>query len=424
MAQTSARGVALAALRSWRTKKQFADAIIAQALAKAPLSSADRGFALELFNGVLRNVTLLDFWIRNLRPRRLDVDLRDVLRLGLYQLFIIGTAEHAAVNETVQLVLKSQRAIVNAILRSAIREGPTLRDQANAQPLEIRTSHPKFLVERWQKQFGAKATQALCEWNNQPPPIYARINQLDRQTFLDRYRDARPLPKISNFVELPSPGAALAAGDCYVQDPSTAIACDLLAPQPDERILDACAAPGGKTSYLAELMQNRGLILACDREPDRLRLLEENLKRLGVQNAKIVQQDWTKNPIAPEILSAAPFDRILIDAPCSNTGVMRRRVDVRWRLKPTDFARMRVRQIEIARAAMPLLKKDGVLVYSTCSLEREENEDVIRQLTGEMPARHSLGGGGSILRLEEEKFSTPFGNHFDGAYAAKARRIA
>ncbi|HJX97732.1 MAG TPA: 16S rRNA (cytosine(967)-C(5))-methyltransferase RsmB [Chthoniobacterales bacterium] len=416
MAQTSARGVALAALRSWRNKNLFADAVISQALAKASLSSADRAFALELFYGVLRNLTLLDFWIRNLRPTRVEVDLRDVLRLGLYQLFVIGTAEHAAVNETVGLVPKAQRAIVNAILRSAVRERPTLRDQANAQPLEIRTSHPKFLIERWQKQFGAKATQTLCEWNNQPPLIYARINQLkiDRQTFLERYRDARPVANTSNFVELPSPSAALAAGNCYVQDPSTAIACDLLAPQPGEKILDACAAPGGKTSYLAEPMQNRGLILACDRDPDRLRLLDENLTRLAVQIAKIVQQDWTTNSIVPEILSAAPFDRILVDAPCSNTGVMRRRVDVRWRLKPTDFARMQVRQIEIVRAITPLLKKDGVIVYSTCSLEREENEEVVRELADSM----------SILRLEEEKFSLPFRDNFDGAYAAKMRRIA
>jgi 16S rRNA (cytosine967-C5)-methyltransferase len=416
VAQTSARGVALAALRSWRNKNLFADAVISQALAKASLSSADRAFALELFYGVLRNLTLLDFWIRNLRPTRVEVDLRDVLRLGLYQLFVIGTAEHAAVNETVGLVPKAQRAIVNAILRSAVRERPTLRDQANAQPLEIRTSHPKFLIERWQKQFGAKATQTLCEWNNQPPLIYARINQLkiDRQTFLERYRDARPVANTSNFVELPSPSAALAAGNCYVQDPSTAIACDLLAPQPGEKILDACAAPGGKTSYLAEPMQNRGLILACDRDPDRLRLLDENLTRLAVQIAKIVQQDWTTNSIVPEILSAAPFDRILVDAPCSNTGVMRRRVDVRWRLKPTDFARMQVRQIEIVRAITPLLKKDGVIVYSTCSLEREENEEVVRELADSM----------SILRLEEEKFSLPFRDNFDGAYAAKMRRIA
>ena len=415
MTQTSARGVALAALGTWRTKKQFADAIIAEALSKSALQSADRAFALELFYGVLRNLTLLDFWISALRRAHLDVDLRDVLRLGLYQLFIAKTPEHAAVNETVNLASKRQRAIVNAILRSATRDQHSLLKKLKAQPLDVRASHPKFLIERWEKQFGADATAALCQWNNRPPPIYARTNQLkiDRESFLERYRDAGTLPNSSNFVELPSPADVLQEGDCYVQDPSTALACEQLRPQPGEKILDACAAPGGKTSYVAELMQNRGLLLACDRDPERLRLLDENLIRLGVRITKTVRQDWTTTAIAKEILSEAPFDRILVDAPCSNTGVMRRRVDVRWRLKPADFLRMQARQIEIVRSIVPLLKPNGILVYSTCSLEREENEDVVRELTGRM----------SILRLEKERSSLPFRENFDGTFAARLCRV-
>ena len=414
MAPTSARRVALAALRTWRTTRQFADAIVANALDKSPLQSADRAFAFELFYGVLRNLTLLDFWIANLRRARVDVDLRDLLRLGLYQLFIAKTPEHAAVYETVELAPKRQRAIVNALLRSAARTGPELRRKAKTQPLEIRTSHPKFLIERWAKAFGKKATEALCDWNNRPPPIYARINQLktDLPTFLERYRTARTLPNVSNFVELPSPANALESGDCYVQDPSTLIPCEMLQPQAGEKILDACAAPGGKTSYLAELMEDRGLVVACDREQERLALLDENLQRLGVHIARIVCQDWTKPPASNEIL--ARFDRILVDAPCSNTGVMRRRVDVRWRLTPSDFFRMQARQIEIVRAVVPLLKPGGILVYSTCSLEREENEDVVRALLRAM----------SILQLEEERRSLPFSDHFDGAFAARFRRAA
>ena len=414
--RTSARGVALAALGTWRTKKQFADAILAGVLSKSSaLQSADRAFALELFYGVLRNLTLLDFWISGLRRAHVDVDLRDVLRLGLYQLFIAKTPEHAAVNETVGLAPKRQRAIINAILRSATRDRQNLSKKAKAQPLDVRASHPKFLIERWEKQFGAEATSALCDWNNRPPPIYARINQLkiDRQSFLERYRDARTLPNSPYFVELRSPADALREGDCYVQDPSTALACELLQPQLGEKILDACAAPGGKTSYVAELMQNRGLLLACDRDPERLRLLDENLIRLGVRITKTVRQDWTTTAIAKEILSEAPFDRILVDAPCSNTGVMRRRVDVRWRLKPADFLRMQARQIEIVRSIVPLLKPNGILVYSTCSLEREENEDVVRELTGRM----------SILRLEKERSSLPFRENFDGTFAARLCRV-
>ena len=422
MAQTSARRVALAALKTWRTKKQFADSIIAVALSKSALQSADRAFALELFYGVLRNLTLLDFWIRDLRPQHVDVDLRDVLRLGLYQIFLANIPEHAAVNETVELVPKNKRGIVNAILRTATRSRKELQEAAKTQPLDVRTSHPKFLIERWQKTFGEKSTEALCAWNNRPPPIYARINQLkiDRLSFLERYLDASPLPSLPNFVELPSLADALSAGDCYVQDPSTALACELLQPQNGEKILDACAAPGGKTSYLAELMGHQGAFVACDRDPERVRLLKENLRRLGVRIAKIVCHDW-KTKLPEQIISEAPFDRILLDAPCSNTGVMRRRVDVRWRLKPTDFVRMQKRQIEIALAVLPLLKPGGVLVYSTCSLEREENEDVVEQLLRKMPAGRSLSEGGSILRLEEERRSLPFVDNFDGAYAARLR---
>ena len=414
MARISARRVALAALRNWRRKKEFADAVISSALSKAALHSADRAFAVELFYGVLRNRTLLDFWIRELRHGRVDVDLRDILRIGLYQLFIAKTPEHAAVYETVDLSPKRQHAIINAILRSAARDRRGLQRRANSQSLDVRTSHPQFLIERWAKQFGGGGAEALCTWNNQSPPIYARINRLkiDRQSFLDRYRNARTLPKVSNFVELPAPADALDQGDCYVQDPSTSIACELLQPKPGEKILDACAAPGGKTGYLAELMANQGLLIACDREPARLNLLDENLARLGVRIAKIVCHDWMKSAVPPEIPSAAPFDRILIDAPCTNTGVMRRRVDVRWRLKPADFNRMHTRQIEITHAVIPLLKPGGILVYSTCSLEREENEDVVQSLLRTM----------SILQLEEERRSIPFQDNFDGAFGVRFRR--
>jgi 16S rRNA (cytosine967-C5)-methyltransferase len=414
VAQTSARGVALAALRTWRTKKQFADAVISNALAKTALQPADRAFAVELFYGVLRNLTLLDFWIRSLRRGHVDVDLRDLLRLGLYQIFITKTPEHAAVYETVEIAPKGQSAIVNAVLRSAARDRQELQEKTASQPLHVRTSHPRFLIERWEEQFGTDAAEALCVWNNQPPPIYARINRLkiDREAFLERYRNARTLPNVSNFVELSSLGQTLDQGDCYVQDPSTSLACELLQPKPGEKILDACAAPGGKTGYIAELMENQGLIVGCDREPGRLKALDENLSRLDVRIAKIVCHDWAK-PISPqEILSEAPFDRILIDAPCSNTGVMRRRVDVRWRLKPADFVRMQMRQVEIARAVFPLLKPGGILVYSTCSLEREENEDVVQELIRTM----------SILQLEEERRSIPFQDNFDGAFAARFRR--
>lgn len=412
MAQLSARRAALAALRAWRTETRFADSIITKLLAETKLITSDRAFALELFYGVLRNLTLLDFWIDCLRPSSVDIDLRDLLRLGIYQLFCLETPEHAAVYETVELTRKSGRAVINGILRAAARQQQHLRSSAQAQPLFVRASHPEFLVARWEQHFGLKAASALCMWNNEPPPVYGRINQLkiDGQEFLRRYPNSVPLEQESDFVEFHVfPTNALNQGHCYIQDPSTALACRLLDPQPGEKILDGCAAPGGKTTFLAQLMNDRGLIVACDREPKRLDVLKKNVARLGIGIAQDAICDWEQESIPPEIQSLAPFDRILIDAPCSNTGVMRRRVDARWRLQPGDFVRMQKRQIKIARAIAPLLKPGGTLVYSTCSLEPEENEQVVECIVAEV----------SILRLDEKKSLLPFRDHFDGAFAAK-----
>ena len=415
MAQLSARQIALTALRLWREEKRFADSIISELLAETVLKPSDRAFALELFYGVLRNLTLLDFWIRRLRASRVESDLRDILRLGLYQLLFLETAEHAAVHETVSLASKKQRTIINAMLRAATRQRSELLPRAEAQPLFIRTSHPQFLVERWQQHFGAEHAQELCEWNNLPAPVYARINllRIDRTEFLRTYPESRLVPDNPNFVKVNSlPSDALERGHCYVQDPSTTIACQLLDPKPGERILDACAAPGGKTALIAEQVKNRAFIAACDREQRRVRAMRANLQRLGAQIALVEQCDWTRQ--SRSILQSANggFDRVLVDAPCSNTGVMRRRVDVRWRLTPADFGRMQERQIAILRAVLRLLKPGGVIVYSTCSLEPEENEEVVRRIVAETPA----------LRLEAQKHSLPFRDGFDGAFAAKLVR--
>ena len=415
MARLSARRIALKTLRAWRKRKRFADSIVSEFLAQADLTGSDRAFAFGLFYGVLRNLTLLDFWISCLRSSRIDADVRDILRLGLYQLLVLKTAPHAAVHETVDLAQRRQRPIINGILRTATRRRNELLACADAEPLFVRTSHPQFLVERWEQHFGTKHAEELCKWNNLPAPIYGRINQLkiDRQEFLRLYPDSRLLPRGPDFVEFGViPTAAIRRGHCYVQDPSTAIACQILDPQPGEKILDACAAPGGKTAYIAQLMKNRGTIVACDRDMERLQVVEENMARLGVEIVHTFDHDWTRDQVPPGIASIAPFHRILIDTPCSNTGVMRRRVDVRWRLQPGDFHRMQQRQLEMLRALIPLLKPMGALVYSTCSLEPEENEQVVQQ-----PLTSTC-----VLRLDEKESSLPFRDGFDGAFAAKLIR--
>jgi 16S rRNA (cytosine967-C5)-methyltransferase len=313
--------------------------------------------------------------------------------------------------ETVELASARRRSLINGMMRNAVRERDRLKIEAAKAPLHIRESHPEFLVRRWLQAFGENSAAAICRWNNSAAPIYARINTLriSREDFLERNPTARPITAHPLFVECEGlPEAAIGRGDCYIQDPSTAVAVDLLEPQSGEMILDACAAPGGKTSHMAAITKNTANIVACDRDAARLGLLRENLSHLSAVNTQVIQHDWLHDRY-PEILGLKEFDKILVDVPCTNTGVMRRRIDVRWRLRPADFESMPEQQFRIVRAVLPLLRPGGVLVYSTCSIEREENEELIERLVHEVPT----------LRLEQTRTILPWRDHLDGAFAAR-----
>ncbi len=409
----NARQACIHALLEWEKGRVFSDEILHDTLDAARLLPLDRAFLMETFFGVLRNLSQLDFLISRLREGNLDANTRAVLRLGLYQIFRMRTPPHAAVNETVDLGGRA-RGLVNALLRRALREKATLEDDLARAPETVRTSHPKFLLDRWEKTFGADATSALCAWNNQPAEVHARANGIKVTVgeLLRSEPSAEPSLTHPHSVKVRQlPFTWIMHGLCYVQDPSTLLACDLLAPQPGETVLDACAAPGGKTTYLAELMKNEGRIVACDLYESRVARLRENLERLGVQNAEALQHDCMEES---EKLAPASFDRILVDAPCSNTGVIRRRVDVRWRLTEEDFIRMPTQQLALLRRTADLLKPGGTLVYSTCSLEPEENDEVAAQALLAIPA----------LRLIEKRRTLPFVDRTDGAFAAKFIRGA
>jgi len=310
--------------------------------------------------------------------------------------------------------------LADAVLRGYLREFDAtercLEDLKTAQP-HLGFSHPEWLVARWQTRWGPERTAELMTWNNMPPKTFARINTLkaDPGKLLTQWRDESveydfvrrdwiaenlvfelkshpPLTRLPSFQQ----------GLFYIQDPSTLMAVRELDPQPGEQVLDLCAAPGGKLTYIAQLMRNEGSLIAHDRSAERLRLVEENCARLGVTCVQTA---------LPSTLEAAPrnlFDRILIDAPCSNTGVMRRRVDLRWRIRPEEIERLRVEQLELLRQAAPQLKPGGTLVYSTCSLEPEENQMVVKRFLRERPEHN----------LELERELQPFVDGTDGAYQA------
>jgi 16S rRNA (cytosine967-C5)-methyltransferase len=409
-----------------RQDGEFVENLLDSALERARLAPADRGLCQELVYGIVRWQATLDWLIaRKARNSAPKPPLQDLLRLGLYQIFWLNRIpNHAAVNETVELAkrhrLSAQAGFVNAVLRGYLREFDATRellaDLKVNQP-QIGYSHPEWLVERWQKRWDKDLTLRLLEWNNSPPKTYGRVNMLkaDPGKLLAQWRDEDveydfvrydwieenlvfelkshpPLARLPSFQQ----------GLFYVQDPSTLLAVRALDPKPGETILDLCAAPGGKLTYIAQLMNNEGRLIAHDLSPDRLKLVQENCARLGVT---CVQQVL---PLALHTQPSTLFDRILLDAPCSNTGVMRRRVDVRWRIKPEEISRLRAVQLDLLRRAAPMLKPEGTLVYSTCSLEPEENQEVV----GEFLRNESF-------TLETERELLPFENGVDGSYVAR-----
>ena len=402
------RTACVQALHRWETSDKFADEVLHEVLTSSRFNPFDRAFLTETFYGVLRHRTALDFLIGKLRDSELDLLTRQVLRLGFYQLFRMRIPHHAAVNETVNLAGRA-RGLVNALLRRSIREKDYLQEELSRAPVSVRYSHPEFLVRRWERNFDPETALRICEWNNVPAEIFVRANGL-RVTpgeLLRSTTTAEPCEAHPSMLKVRQvPFVWLVHGLCYVQDPSTLMACELLDPKPGEVILDACAAPGGKTSYISELMRDEGRIYACDSSRPRLERLRENLRRLGAANVEVQRVDWLARPLPFE---PATFDRILIDAPCSNTGVIRRRVDVRWRLNPADFEVMPAKQRRIIETLIPLLKKGGTLVYSTCSLEPEEDEMIAEQVAREFPE----------MELVAQDRRDPQTHRTDGAYAAK-----
>ncbi|MES2572449.1 MAG: 16S rRNA (cytosine(967)-C(5))-methyltransferase RsmB [Verrucomicrobiota bacterium] len=405
---TTARHACIHALLEWEKGRAFSDEILHKILDSSRFSAPDRAFLMETFFGILRNLSELDFLIARLRPGAVDTQTRAVLRLGFYQLFHMRIPAHAAVNETVSLGGRAKR-LVNALLRRALREKPAIEQQLAQASLSIRTSHPDFLIQRWHETFGPEGTLQLCGWNNEPAEVHVRANGLrvTAQELLSTNPTAESSPANSKAIKVKQlPFTWIVHGLCYVQDPSTLMACELLDPQPGDTLLDACAAPGGKTTYLAELMHNQGSIIACDLYESRVTRLRENLQRLGVEIATAIQHDCMQ---ADETLKPQSFDRILVDAPCSNTGVIRRRVDVRWRLTEEDFIRMPAQQLALLKRTATLLKPGGTLVYSTCSLEPEENDSLVEAALKAIPE----------LTLVESRRTVPYVDRIDGAFAAK-----
>jgi 16S rRNA (cytosine967-C5)-methyltransferase len=436
------RQIAARVLRQRETGDEFTENILENVLTRARLLPADRGLCQEMVYGVVRWQGTLDWLIaRKTNGREQKPALQNLLRLGLYQIFWLDRIPpHAAVHETVELAKRSgygsQSGFINAVLRGFLREAEATKELLaglKSQQPALGFSQPEWLVERWRKQFGDEKTRQLLEWNNTPPKTFARVNTLKcgkeqpaaletaAAALVQRWREenvdydffTRDWTGENLVYELKShpPLAALASfrdGWFYIQDPSTLLAVTMLAARPDETVLDLCAAPGGKTTFIAQQMQDAGRVVATDISEERLKLIRENCQRLGISSVEI--------GTVTELKSGPPkakFDRVLLDAPCSNTGVLRRRVDLRWRISADEIARLQKTQLELLEFAAQQLKPGGVLVYSTCSLEPEENSGVIQEF---MAARQNF-------KLESTRQLLPFADQVDGAFVARLQKM-
>ncbi len=393
----------------WLKGGSFAETLVNAAARHDGLSSADRALTQAIVYGILRNRLWLAHILKKLRPQGLDADLNALCLVGLCQIFVMELPPHAAVSETVKLVPNRTRGVVNAILRSSLRQRKEIETERESLPLSVRFSTPQWLVERWTQQFGTNAARQLLAWNNSTPEIHARANTLKpTNTVPQGFIPIKNLPGWYR-VDGAFPIDAVRQGEFYLADPSTRYSVEMLDPLPGEKILDACAAPGGKTAAILSKTANSALVTATDANDYRIPMIKDNLSRLGAQSAEIEEYNW-ENP-CPEH-QRGQFDAALLDVPCSNTGVIQRRVDVRWRLSESEITRLASVQQTIMKNAACAVRPGGRMVYSTCSIDKEENSDNVRRFTAEHPE----------WTLECEKLILPHEEHADGAYCALLRR--
>lgn len=394
-----ARAVALDALLSVERAQTFADDALDHFLGRSTLDSRDRALALELVYGVLRRQNTLDWRLDHVATKsmaKLPARVRMALRLGAYQvLHLDRIPPSAAVNESVALMKTGGTAhwpgFVNAVLRALTRTpAPPWPDRGTdpVRALSVRHACPDWLVERWIARVGVQDAETLCRATTAIPPLTIRVNTLrtTRDALASQLTElgcvvnqtrispvGLILEKFGSVADLP----LFRDGTFYVEDEAAQLVAPILDPQPGESVLDACAAPGGKTTHLAALMQNRGELFAVDNRAARLRLLEDNCRRLGIGIVRTIRADAASS--LPPALREHSFDRVLLDAPCSGLGVLRRHPEGKWRKEAETLKQHQTRQRRLLEQSANRLRPGGVLVYSTCSTEPEENEQVIDQ---------------------------------------------
>ncbi len=391
--QINPREVALKILFEIETRNSFADQSINRFSSELNLSSLDRRFLGELVNGTIKLKKRIDYILSfNLSKGIAELTpwIRNILRMGIYQIeHLSRVPDRAAVDESVKLAGKyghpGTKRLVNAVLRNHLRKKDQIRfpQKGKIDYLETFYSFPRWMIKRWLEDFGEEETKTLCQILNSRPKLSLRINSLkiDSRSLKEEFNRTKTKYKkglfLNNFYYIESKlnlsaFEPLKNGWVYVQDESSAFPVLLLDPRPEQTIIDLCAAPGGKTAFIAERMKNRGQVLALDVSEQKRRLIQENCRRLGVTNVLTAVGDARE-------FGLKPADGVLVDAPCTGLGVLGKNSDLRWYKKEADVKRMKSLQLSILLRAANLVKERGALVYSTCTMTQEENDEVVEE---------------------------------------------
>ncbi|CAM4465899.1 16S rRNA (cytosine(967)-C(5))-methyltransferase RsmB [Paenibacillus xylanexedens] len=448
--KTSARTLAVKVLSAVEQDGAYSNLELNRRLKEADLSPADAGLATELVYGTIARLNTLDYFLERYVAKgvsKLQPWVRSLLRISVYQMIYLDRIpEHAVVSEAVNLAKKLGHqgisGMVNGVLRNMIRNREELRIPEHlpvAERISLEHSHPLWMVERWIAQYGEETAEAICRANNEPPAVSVRVNttMTTREKLMHEMTSTGAVVEASRLSSdgiLVRSGGNMALTSWYrdglfsVQDESSMLVAEAVAPEVDQLVLDCCAAPGGKTAHMAEKMQDRGRIVANDVHAHKRQLILDQAERLGLTCIDAVTGDALDlNERYPE----ASFDRILLDAPCSGLGVIRRKPDVKWTKTVKDIEDIAGLQRELLDQVAPLLKPGGILVYSTCTIEPAENEDMVAGFLNRhpeySPAEASVWSESETVNLKVVNGGIqilPQYAHSDGFFIARLTKTA
>ncbi len=433
------RGIAVRILNRVERTDSYLDKVLDMELKSGDLSDLDKGLLNELVHGVLRWQNRLD-WVLNGFSHgnfaKSEINIKNTLRVALYQILFLDRVPHsAAVNEGVEFIKRIRgekpAGLVNAVLRNIIRNIEGIRypllEEDPVQHLAVYYSHPHWMVRRWVARFGVEETKRFLIAANERPSLSLRINRLkiDPGPFLRLLEEQGIAYSGSRYIDYFVRVKSLAGigqmdlfrgGMFTIQDESAALPCLLLGPRPGDRVIDLCAAPGGKTTNIAEMMKNEGEVLAIDRHEAKLALIKASCDRLGLKNVTLQAADAS-------MLEAESADRVLLDAPCSGLGVLAKKPDIKWKRDVSDILKLTKIQTGLIENAARLVKPHGVLVYSTCTVEPDENEEIVGAFLGRHP-EFALEAAGEFVSRDlvnaagfVETF--PHRHGMDGSFAAR-----